>query len=336
MTNRATGIGSMPGMDFAEATRMVLGEIDDLPYVVELPGRGPTASMTGRTLAMVTELAFDLQPAGWRLAGSPGIDGRRARSMLAQDLDLTEELASDRQGAYKTQIAGPWTLAATLEKPRGDKVLADHGARRELAQALAEAVRLHCDDIRRRVDPTELVVQIDEPALPSILAGAIPTASGFHRHRSIGAAEAAQALSWVAEAVKEAGGSPVVHCCAADLPFDVLRSTPVVAVSFNVSLLEQSRYDDLGRWLDDGREAWLGVVPTAQPLGEPPTDTELTTRVLGWWRDLGYTDLETLPATTVTPTCGLAGASPAWARTALSLCQRVARNLSVEQGRMEP
>jgi methionine synthase II (cobalamin-independent) len=336
VTHRATGIGSMPGSDFGDATRTVLGEIEDLPHLVELPARGPAASMTGRTLAMVTELAFDLQPAGWRLAGSPGIDARRAISMLSRDLDLTEELVRDRGGPYKVQVAGPWTLAATVERPRGDKVLADHGARRDLAQALAEAVHAHCADIRRRLDPTVLVVQVDEPVLPSVLAGAIPTASGFHRHRSITPAEAAQSLAWVAEAATESGGSPLVHCCAADVPFDVLRSTPIAAVSFNVSLLERARYDDLGLWLDAGRAAWLGVVPTAQPAGPPPTDADITTRVLSWWRDLGYTDVETLPDTTVTPTCGLAGASPTWARSALNLCQRAARNLSAEQGRMDP
>ena len=49
----ASGIGSMPGEDFAEAVRIVLGESPDLPYLPELPGRGVTAQMTGRTLALV-------------------------------------------------------------------------------------------------------------------------------------------------------------------------------------------------------------------------------------------------------------------------------------------
>jgi len=335
VTNRATGIGSMPGTDYAEATRVVLGEVGDLPCLVELPERGPTASMTGRTLAMVTDLAFDLQPAGWRLTGSPGIDHRRATSLLGQDLDTTEELASERGGPYKIQVAGPWTLAATVERPRGDKALADHGARRDLAQALAEAVRGHCADVRRRLDPTELIVQLDEPVLPAVLAGAIPTASGFHRHRSVTPADAAQSLTWVAEAAVESGASAVLHSCAPDLPLDVLRSTPIDAVSFDLALLAGDAYDDLGGWLDGGRAVWLGVVPTTEPDGAPATGADLTTTVIAWWRRLGFTDLEMLPSTTVTPTCGLAGASPTWARTALGLCQQVARNLSVEQGRME-
>ena len=63
---------------------------------------------------------------------------------------MLEEQAQGYTGAFKIQVAGPWTLAATVEKPRGDKVLSDHGARRELGQALAEGVRGH---VARRAPP---------------------------------------------------------------------------------------------------------------------------------------------------------------------------------------
>ena len=151
----ATGVGSWPGDDaesYAEAVRVVLGEVPDLPYLPELPGRGAPAGMTGRAIAMVADLGFDLQPAGWRLTDRPGIDHRRARSLLAQDLDAARGAGAGRDAAaFKVQVAGPWTLAASVEKPRGDKVLSDHGARRELAQALAEGLATHLADVRRRV-----------------------------------------------------------------------------------------------------------------------------------------------------------------------------------------
>ena len=108
--------------------------------------------------------------------------------MLAQDLDVLEEQIQGYVGPLKVQVAGPWTIASTVEKPRGDKVLTDHGARRELAQALAEGVRVHLADVQRRVPGAELVLQVDEPALPFVLAGQVPTASGFSRHRSVHAA----------------------------------------------------------------------------------------------------------------------------------------------------
>ena len=175
----------------------MLGEVPDLPYLPELPGRGAPAGMTGRAIAMVADLGFDLQPAGWRLTDRPGIDHRRARSLLAQDLDALEEQAQGVRGTFKIQVAGPWTLAATVEKPRGDKVLSDHGARRELSQALAEGVAVHLADVRRRVAADRVVVQVDEPALPAVLAGQIPTASGFGRHRVVHPPEVSAALEWV-------------------------------------------------------------------------------------------------------------------------------------------
>ena len=107
--------------------------------------------MIGRTLGLIGELGFDLQPAGWRLTDAPGVDHRRARSLLAQDLDIFEELTQDYEGPLKVQLTGPWTLASTVEKPRGDRVLSDIGARRELAQALAEGAREHLADVQRRV-----------------------------------------------------------------------------------------------------------------------------------------------------------------------------------------
>lgn len=66
----ATGIGSHPGTeqrDFDEAVRIVLGELPDLPYLPEVPGRGAHANMIGRAVAILSGLGADLRPAGWRL-----------------------------------------------------------------------------------------------------------------------------------------------------------------------------------------------------------------------------------------------------------------------------
>ena len=82
-------------MCFLRAPRGLLGELPGLPYLPEVPGRGAIANLTGRTLAVVAELGADLQPAGWRLTGSggsSGVDHRRARSLLARDLDALEEI----------------------------------------------------------------------------------------------------------------------------------------------------------------------------------------------------------------------------------------------------
>jgi methionine synthase II (cobalamin-independent) len=328
---RATGVGSMPGDDtegFDEAVKLVLGELPDLPHLPELPGRGPHADLVGRTLAVVTDLDADLQPAGWRLTGGqggPGMDHRRARSLLAQDLDTVEELTQGYVGTFKIQVTGPWTLAATVERPRGDRVLADHGARRELAQALAEGVRGHVADVRRRIPGADLVVQVDEPALPAVLAGAVPTASGFHRHRSVDAPAASPALEWVLGAVTDAGATPVVHCCARDVPVSLLTGAGAAGVSVDLDVLAPAAYDDLAGLLEQGRPVHLGVVPSSRPAAEP-TEGSVVERVLRWLDMLGL-DPDSASSLVLTPACGLAGAG-SWARPALALCRTAARSLA--------
>lgn len=324
----ATGIGSMPGEDVAESLRVVLGELTDLPHLPELPARGATATMTGRALAVVAELGADLQPAGWRLTDASGVDHRRARSLLAQDLDVLEEQTQGFAGTLKVQVAGPWTLAATVEKPRGDKVLSDHGARRELAQALAEGVRDHVADVRRRVSGADrLVVQVDEPALAAVVAGSVPTASGFHRHRTVDLPEASQALEWVLGAIEEAGAEPWVHSCAPATPLGLLRGAGARGLAVDLGVLSAADHDVLAEALEAGETVALGVVPSLDPPSTP-TDTQLTESVLRWLDMLGLDPEEVGERLVVSPACGLAGATPTWARQALTLATAVASHVS--------
>lgn len=333
---RATGIGSHPGdtqRSFEGALAVVLGELGadevGLPHLPEVPGRGAIAQMTGRTLGLVTELDADLQPSGWRLTGTSGarpLDQRRARSLLSQDLDTLEEQASTHDGAFKVQVAGPWTLAATVERPRGDKLLADHGARRDLAQALALAVGEHLADVRRRLPRArELVLQLDEPALPAVLAAAVPTASGFGRHRTIHPPEASQALEWVVEAARAAGASTWVHCCAPAAPVGLLRGAGARGLMVDADQLGAADHDDLAEALEAGDTVALGVVPSA---GELPGDAVVVERVLRWLDLIGLDPAVVGDQLVITPTCGLAGATPAEARRATELVRSVARSLS--------
>jgi len=94
-------VGSLPGADIRAAVRLVVDVAADagadLIHLPELPARGAPASITGRGVGLLVDLAADLQPAGWRLTGGGvsaaggGHDQRRARSLLAQDLDALEE-----------------------------------------------------------------------------------------------------------------------------------------------------------------------------------------------------------------------------------------------------
>ena len=310
----------MPGEDVREALRIIRGEVGDLVFVPELPSRGPHAGMIGRGLAVLDGLEGDLQPSGWRLGVGSGGDLRRARSVLAEDLDAAEELLADHDGVLKVQVAGPLTLAAHVEQARGDKLVADHGARRELAESLAEGLRVHVADVRRRFARAEqVVVQVDEPSITAVLGGGVPTASGFGRHRTVHPPEADGLLRLVTDAIAGTGGRPVVHSCAPDVPIALLGGAGFTAVSFDVGLAQPD--DSWSETFEAGTDLWPGVVPT---LHSDVTDAALRRSLERFFSRLGFDEDAYEPRTVVTPTCGLAGASPSWARRALSLAQVVA------------
>lgn len=316
----ATGVGSMPGSDPAEAVRIVLGELPDLPFLPELPARGPHGDLTGRTTALLTDLHADLQPSGWRITPRPGRDGQRARDLLSRDVDALEE-TEVRPPVLKVQAAGPWTLAATMELTRGDRLLADHGAVTDLAESLGEGLRLHLADLSRRLPGTTLLLQLDEPALPGVLAAQIPTASGFGRLRAPDAETAATRL----RAVLSVSEHTVVHCCAARPPIELLLRAGAGAVSLDAALLTPRDDDAIGSAVEAGAGVLLGLVPSADAdLSDLPARMEPATAL---WRRLGF-DPDLLPSTVVvTPSCGLAGSSPAYARRALAACAEIARRM---------
>ena len=319
-----TGIGSVPGEDVVEAVRTVVGELPDFVHLPELPDRGAPAGMVGRAMAILSGLAADLQPAGWRLTDASGVDQRRAVSLLRQDLDALEEHTQPYSGRLKVQVAGPWTLAATMERPRGDRVLADHGARRDVAQSLAEGVRDHVAELRSRVAGAEPVVQLDEPALPAVLAGAVPTASGFSRHRSVDTPEAVEALRWVTEAVRDADAIPVAHVCASRVPVRLLAESGFAAIAYDHALATPG--DAWADALDEGVDLWPGVVPSTDPVSTPSADV-MAVAVRRFLDDIGHDAEELAGRIVVTPSCGLAGASPSWAREAMRLVRKAAAQL---------
>jgi len=322
---RATGIGSLPGEDYAESAAMVLGTLDDLVFVPELPARGVAAQMVGRSLAVLDGLGADLQPAGWRLLDASGVDHRRARSLLAQDLDVLEEVAQDREGTVKQQVAGPWTLAATVELQRGEKVLSDHGARRDLAHALASGVGDHVASLRRRFPRSPLVVQVDEPALPAVLAAQVPTSSGFGRYRTVDLPEADALLRLVVDAVRDAGAMPVAHCCAPAVPVSLLRGAGFDAVAFDLGLVEAATGGGADAWaeaFEAGTDLWVGALPSTDVAFDPAAARR---RIEDWTGRLGFGEDAWHDRVVITPACGLAGASPAFARRVLAEAVGLAR-----------
>jgi methionine synthase II (cobalamin-independent) len=321
----ATGIGSMPGDHPLEAQRVIVGELPDFPHLAELPARGPGADITGRAAALLVDIPVEVTPRGWRIAERPGRDLQRARSMLSSDLDALEETLTAWDGLVKVQIAGPWTLAATLEQPRSlSPALADPGLVADLASSLAEGAAAHVADAVKRLPRARFVVQVDEPALPAVAAGAVPTPSGLSRIRVVEEEVLRDRLGQVLTAV---GGYTVVHCCAQHYPFGIIEGAGADAISFDLSQLRRGDYDPLAEVAEAGLGLLAGIPMIDDAERSRPSPTSDARTVAEMWRTMALPPATCAEQVVVTPACGLAGASPAGARDALRRCREAARIL---------
>ena len=321
----ATGIGSLPGTDIVEAVKTVFGELPDLPYLPELPARGPGADMIGRSAGLLRELPVELYAARWRVASRPGTDARRTADLRERDLATLTDHAAGYHGLLKLQAAGPWTLATNLELRTGGSVLRDLAAVRDLTASLAEGLGAHVAEVAARVPGARVLVQLDEASLPAVLAGQVPTESGLRTLPAVDPATVVQALRAV---VDQAGVPVVVHCCAPDAPIRLIRRSGAVGVALDLDLIAE--LDPLGEELDGGFGLLAGVAPARGPA--PPEPAELTDRIHRLWHRLGL-PAERLPGqVVVTQACGLAGATPEYARTVLVGCREAARRLAGRDG----
>jgi hypothetical protein len=325
----------MPGTDPREAIAVVIGELPELPHLPELPARGPGADMIGRTACLLIDMPVQTTARGWRLASAPGRDIGRAAGLLSADLDAMEEAALGYQGPFKIQACGPWTLAASLELSRSvEPALADSGAVADLVASLAEGLAGHVAAVRARLPGATVILQLDEPALPGVLAGSVPTASGLYRVSAVDDSDAADSL----RTVLDSGGAPtVVHCCAPEIPFGCIKKAGATAASFDLGLLRPIDEDAFGEAVESGIGMFIGAVPTTQPAPGQRPDSDgraAATSVIDLWRRIGLPVGTLTERVVVTPACGLAGASPSYARTALERCQAAARLIPelIEEG----
>jgi hypothetical protein len=319
----------MPGQDARETARTVAGSLEALPFLPELPARGPGADMIGRTLGMLVELYARVEPSGWRFGDRPGRDTRRSIAWLGEDLDAFEEFTQGYEGSLKVQAVGPWTLATAVELRGGEAALSDPGACRDLTASLAEGLRRHVADVARRVPGARVLLQLDEPSLPAVLTGRVPSASGYRTHAAVDRALVEGALREVIEAV---GVPAIAHCCAPGVPFGLLRRAGAAGVSFDFGLITERDWEMLGEAVEAGTTLFAGVVPGTESGrgGGSPALSDPAGSVSGvksLWRGLGLAPGMLGESVVVTPACGLAGASPAYAGRALAHCAKAARTL---------
>ncbi|MCV7029042.1 methionine synthase [Mycobacterium sherrisii] len=322
---KATGVGSWPGTAARPAAQVVVGELAGaLAHLVELPARGVGADLLGRAGALLIDVAIDTVPRGYRIAARPGAVTRRALSLLDEDTDALEEAwetAGLRGGGrvVKVQAPGPITLAAGLELANGHRAITDAGAVRDLTASLAEGVAVHRASLSRRLD-TPVVVQLDEPSLPAALGGQL---SGVTALSPVAALDEAVAEALLDSCAAALGNDVLLHSCAPALPWELLGRSAIGAVSVDAATLTAADLDGIAGFVESGRTVLLGVVAATAPERQPSAE-QVASALVGVTDRLGFARSALRDRIGVTPACGLAAATPQWARTAIELARQAA------------
>jgi hypothetical protein len=294
-----SGHGPWPGGegDALEAQKTVLDDlaalptgVDAVPFHVQLTARGPGATPVARTAALLDEMPVEIGPHGWKLTDRPGADERRAEALRREDLSALAIAAVGYAGPLAVEVTGPWTLAAELWSARGDRVLADTGARRDLALALAEGVRAHVAEVRAQVPGAEVVVQLAEPLLGQVNAGVLPTFSGFSRIRAVPGSDVVEGLRPVVDAAHDAAATVVVHLGPTWVGIPPVALAGADAFGLDVGGLggwNEQAWELVARASERGLGLWAGLPPATVSQCSGPQLGELVTLVAEPWRRIG-------------------------------------------------
>lgn len=194
-----------------------------------MPARGLHATALARSAACLSELYSELTSYGWRIVPRPGADFLRAHALLIDDVDSLADVHGDAQeqgrpaAPVHVEVLGPLSLAAHLHLPHGEKVLIDHGARRDITDSLASGLTTHVQHLLRSVNPTALHVTLSEPDYAVVRSGEVSTVSGYRTIRSVSRDDSRQLIGTVIQALRDAGAHAVYLDTGSPVKRDVLE-----------------------------------------------------------------------------------------------------------------
>ncbi len=314
LENPVTGIGSLPFQLPEEALRCVIDTTPELPYWPQLPRKSQAEGMIQQFLGAARAfLAARERRAGYAissresflesLAASAGaLDEHHASGFFA----FIEALKSDRfprARALKGQVTGAWTLATTLHvgtsAATGDAQLLD-----ALVAHVGRVARWQIAQLAQFGLP--VILQVDEP--------------GFMSARDTEAiAQARGALTPALDAIRNAGAIPLVHCCARPVraQFEGL-ATPLSldAGTFGAECAALAHEETLPGFA-------LGIAPVH--AAAEMSAAQLATQ---FQKEFGALAEPVAERSIITPSCGLALATPAEARRSFELAAAIACALS--------
>lgn len=285
-----TVTATWPASEPLEAALAVLGDLTDVPDgVTGVPGVPARDERDGlvRTCTALDQLPVELGPHGWKLADRPGRDAERIAARWRDDLEAFAIAASGYTGPVLLAATGPWTLASELYLARGDRVLTDHGAVREIAQALAAGMCARVADVRRLVPGAEVHVRLDESLIGQVNAGVIPTFSGYSRIRAVPGPDLVARLEPVVRALQAVGVRVAVHVGDAWLGIAPVALAGADGVGLRLGPWNERAWEHVARAVERGMDLWPVLAPPTSSQCSGPDVRALADQLLVPWRRIG-------------------------------------------------
>ena len=322
MTVNFYGLGELPGASIIAAADIVVGETGDLRQLPILPARG--VDVVGLTTGILPGINVYAGPRSWVLSARPQLRTRRMWDRVEADLDQCEQAWGTRIDAVKIQVAGPWTLSASIELSNGHRALTDAGALRDLTESLIAGIQEYSADVRARFD-TEVYVQLDEPLLAQVRDGSLPGTSQFDEIPSINDADLGERLAGVIERAEvrylnQTGYPPL---------WKVAQVAGVETCQITLDTVRGSeQYDGMGHALAAGMRVGLGMTRA----GDDRDPRHLAVNVAHMWDELGLDRTLLTHAVDVHSRGGLADCTLLDAAAALRTARTVADMLDKDAG----
>ena len=291
-----SALGPWSGHKVLKAQGIAIGELTDtpqgvvgMPPMVHMPKRGPWAQTIARTASLLPGMPIELGTHGWKLADRPGADLERARALLREDLDALASCADGWTGPLVLTVRGPWTLSSILYLARGDRVLGDRGAVRDVLASLGEGIAELLGSVRTAVPGAALTVVLREPLLPDVLGGVIPTFSGHGRLPAVERTTVSEGLRAVVVGARAGSADQVVvHGGArfASRSLKAMSAAGADSVGVGLAAVQGAQWEQLAAIVESGTGLWLGL-PRDKPRKGGPDIARLARSVHKPWTTVG-------------------------------------------------